>query len=930
VRRVLLVSMLIVIIAPMLAWLLLPRYSPWLLNTVLADSGFQFVGLDVERVGWRHLVLNKATLRSDGGAVLNIDGVEVYKLDQSTAFDISIAAVTLDLSKLGLSNATTGSSPTPAHSQQLLSSFLPSRLLEMVPSVKLELESFQILGQHPLDEFFVMAEHIHVESTSDSTELQSVVTFNSGDQRHKVALVASMRRNNIVQFTVSHVNAESPLVSLKAEIKPAAQSLGVNVDMDIGQGKSASLMAELKGTKRMMAVEGRAQFEFDVADQGVEQFFSEPQLTLLGETHAKVNDIQGGGTAAMAAAFQLDLDTTDWYFSLRHASDSPLPLLQLAATIEGVKHEFLVLIAHQLGFSGPVKGWPNLLKDLQMAHRNSLLARYSVNDKIVMSSEFNDLQWNGVLPLQPGFQFQTKAVTRASFAPLMEGLTKTSPIDPAMAETRFELEQGTAILPTQLTFNNTSVDIVIGHQAQLAAQALKGGDGLLERPVLGFAEQTVSIGYALNHVDPVDFELVADSWQTPTYRLYPLYLQGSVGYENGQYNVELESRAISAQKTHQGLPYVLPPISLNAEIRSALPSMTTQSAVTQAISGESMEVISEGLAIDVDFELFNECHATLLRGTLLQSRYLNLHVSQRFTENSTLKSWLNLGQLSNDIVRGKLEMLAKWDLAEYTLPLLELHFNDGRFAGDLGSMNAVQLSLSTLKAESGFEYMVEGGVQHMNIGAELTDFHYSAKLLPKAGSMGVAISQLDAAIFGGHVRVRDEFWQAGQDEEILLTLEDVDLAEVVETQHVSGLFTSGTLSGVQPIQISSEGAVSLLKGNLSSTEAGVIRYHSSLSDSSDFGEELKLTMEVLKNFQYDTLKTETEYRDGNLVLRSAIAGSNPDVAGGQKVNLNLNTEVGLNSSLQAMRLQAGLAAKIEKLFNPNTTISSMAYCQQSY
>lgn len=195
-------------------------------------------------------------------------------------------------------------------------------------------------------------------------------------------------------------------------------------------------------------------------------------------------------------------------------------------------------------------------------------------------------------------------------------------------------------------------------------------------------------------------------------------------------------------------------------------------------------------------------------------------------------------------------------------------------------------------------------------------------------SMSATIRQMNAKVLGGRVLIEDQRWVSGQDSVIRVQLDNVDLAEVIRTQNIENISTTGRMSGVLPVKLDEQG-LSLAGGYLSNTQGGVIRYRSAMSDSESLNQQLQLTLDVLENFKYQMLNTTVDYSEGNLVLRSNILGSNPDVAGGQKIDLNLNTEIELKSAFQAMRLQAGLEAQVENLFSGGNALSSQPFCQQS-
>jgi hypothetical protein len=122
--------------------------------------------------------------------------------------------------------------------------------------------------------------------------------------------------------------------------------------------------------------------------------------------------------------------------------------------------------------------------------------------------------------------------------------------------------------------------------------------------------------------------------------------------------------------------------------------------------------------------------------------------------------------------------------------------------------------------------------------------------------------------------------------------------------------------------------VQVLDGEMRSVDNGKIRYTTPLSKSADLNEQLKLTLDVLENFDYSSLSSKIVYDADTLLLKSSIVGKNPDIKNGQTINLNLNTEVGLKGAIEVMRIQSGIDSRIEKFVASKAAPNNKQYfCQ---
>ncbi len=352
----------------------------------------------------------------------------------------------------------------------------------------------------------------------------------------------------------------------------------------------------------------------------------------------------------------------------------------------------------------------------------------------------------------------------------------------------------------------------------------------------------------------------------------------------------------------------------------------------------NLDLAEEGLT-KADFWLNNMCQQRLVEGDW-QSRegasQLRLEADAFFSKQSTSKHWLNIDRLPLDVTKGELSAKLHIDtVGEKTTIAAEAKLLNGNILGEFGSFEGVQLRFSTPSSDSvdnRQEFSFETTVATANVGVDMHDIKATGVLNIQTQDDNkddyIVLNQASAKLFSGTISLQPGRIDFGDNMDVRVNITDVDLSEVVRTQQIDGLQTTGKVSGSLPVSISAGSAV-IDDGKLHNNNGGLIRYSSPLNSSTDLNEQLKLTLDVLENFNYEILNTQVNFNKGRLIFKSQISGNNPDVAGGQRVDLNLNTEVDMSSTMELLRLQSGLEAEIEQLLNNNLGgLSNTNICEQ--
>ena len=374
------------------------------------------------------------------------------------------------------------------------------------------------------------------------------------------------------------------------------------------------------------------------------------------------------------------------------------------------------------------------------------------------------------------------------------------------------------------------------------------------------------------------------------------------------------------------------------------------------------------LTLNADFSLSasslvlnNACDDLLFEGEWLAGSgsdagvgELHLKSTRFFSEKASLRRWLNFPDLPIEAVFGRLDASLDWFGSGS--PAIALEMKEGTFLGDFGMLEGVQFRLSSqalslleepLREESlpeesllsgrelnsvqAFQaYDFDGAVSRAELGVDLTNISFAGSLSLHEELLNLELSNMRAAVFGGELVVQPKSWvlDATSDIEINVEVTNFDLKELVASQGLTELNVLGEVSGILPIRIS-QGEFFIEDGLLADNDGGLIQYKSPLLQSPDLGSSMKLTLEVLENFDYQVLSTRASYNEGDLVLQSRIQGRNPNAAAGRAIDLNLNTTIELASSIKALRVISGIEQMVESYFDPNELVSMHRYCEQS-
>ena len=229
----------------------------------------------------------------------------------------------------------------------------------------------------------------------------------------------------------------------------------------------------------------------------------------------------------------------------------------------------------------------------------------------------------------------------------------------------------------------------------------------------------------------------------------------------------------------------------------------------------------------------------------------------------------------------------------------------GEWEPRIALRSAAPARLSIASIDTGFALQRASAVYEFTANSDFSTTRYdlTARNL-RAGFLGGEVAM--AAIAVNERAVPESFD---------LVLSGVDLGAVVELASYPELIVEGSVSGYLPLRLAADhdlSAVTVSEGLISALKpGGSIRY--SPLNAVTANQSLSLVNEALANYQFSTLDTTLDIaKDGEIELGVVLAGANPDMNGGQAINLNVNISDNLVDLLASLRASRELTEELEQ------------------
>ncbi len=308
----------------------------------------------------------------------------------------------------------------------------------------------------------------------------------------------------------------------------------------------------------------------------------------------------------------------------------------------------------------------------------------------------------------------------------------------------------------------------------------------------------------------------------------------------------------------------------------------------------------------------NQVDTAILANHNLQNSRGSLEIDLRefqFSDLVPLSSLISQRLVKGDVVSGSLSSKASitWKQQEdktrlyagqININLAELSgFVEDNFFVKLTSELTAEitnpLGLRTLDEQSAYIAKLDTG-----LAIEQIDWNYGFNT-----ALGeYYLKDLNSEVLGGNITISDfNFTAAKAENQLAVVMTSLDLESIVDLADYPGVAVDGLISGYLPLIISDNG-ITIEEGLVGAINpGGTIRYTPTNPISSG-NPSIQLVSDALSNYQYKTMNTEVDYdNNGDLTMEVQLQGFNPDMNGGQPINLNLNITDNIPMLLRSLR-----------------------------
>ena len=191
-------------------------------------------------------------------------------------------------------------------------------------------------------------------------------------------------------------------------------------------------------------------------------------------------------------------------------------------------------------------------------------------------------------------------------------------------------------------------------------------------------------------------------------------------------------------------------------------------------------------------------------------------------------------------------------------------------------------------------------VDELNVGVPITDVALNYQF--DASSHIVNVSSIFGKLLDGTISATDLSYDFSKERnDMTFGFSGLRLDHMLELAEYQGIEAIGAVSGELPVSII-DGKVKVDAGKLyADAPGGSIRY----LDAPPAGQgnpAMDLVNQALSNYQFESLESSIDYSpDGELLLGMQLRGHNPDMNGGQAINLNLNISDNIPTLLKSLR-----------------------------
>lgn len=916
-------SLVFLLLLALTTYALFPFFMPALVNYYARQNGIGQLEIELGYPSARGIAIEILALEQPSAGRLRVqDSYLSYGFLAAGPYRIDIGVVDLAPASAVANSGRAAIGP--------LSDHLPAAWLSRLPDFQLSIEKIRGLPRLSDVDGTIIVSNAMGLALSTRTRLQTQI---EQSPQHEITLViaAFMGRDNTVVIDI---------------YPPGAEQHGIHIAGDISHREG---VIEVAGSLRAKLAESPLAEVFAIPDldllQGLLQDLLRGELNAslnvaIADQHftslAGLNDLQlttsmqltpvdkTGNYLAIALNMEAGVNGGQWTLQLSGPGDRPDESAALVMSSVDRDHRLALRITEPLILTGvlsradkeqpagPGLGSVKPMPPANDAVKGELLLLYQHGNSSLATVRLKPL---ALTPL-PAMLDSPAAASLNYWLQTSVNVAAISELYPLAA---LQLDQAFLDVIASGHVSAESLLLKLDQGSQFSVASMTQGEIVLRELVIDFNPQQFKLDWEHPAIDQLTLAFAAKSLSSDGNELVDIQGDSTVSADSVQPSMQLAVTLEPVKLANNG-----------AEKPITIPRLLAFADIT--LSPERMP--------EVNFSLANACREQLFSGFWRQrtdhQASLKLALNRIFSASSSLRHWLNYPLLPLDLTRGEISAELAWTINEgrWTSPRLGLQLSAGGGLSAAGSFDGVQLRLSSKAIElpqaggiDGVLLEIDGELAAVDPGFTISNIQLKANVRNTGPGWRWQLRQFEASIFDGYITMTDQSGVLGEPAQLSMQLKNIDLEQLVATQQLRELQVTGRLNGELPLVVGG-GKFSLSKGELSNFQGGMIHYQSDISDSDNINEQLKLTLDVLENFNYTSLVSQVNYVEGRLKLQSAISGNNPDVAGGQLVNLNLNTEIDINSMLMALRFQSGIDAELDNYFNPGESATQpLLFCQ---
>jgi hypothetical protein len=194
-------------------------------------------------------------------------------------------------------------------------------------------------------------------------------------------------------------------------------------------------------------------------------------------------------------------------------------------------------------------------------------------------------------------------------------------------------------------------------------------------------------------------------------------------------------------------------------------------------------------------------------------------------------------------------------------------------------------------------------IRRLDPALPLDDVRIRFRLAPGPPAR-LLIERAETGFVGGRFSLADAVVAAEvPSQNVILSIEALDLGQLFELADIEELSGSGRLEGAIPIAIA-EGSVIIRDGRLRASGPGVLRFRSETAAVAlqSGGAPVEMMLEALRDFRYEALSATVDKAAGDdVTVTLYLKGHNPEVLEGHPFAINIDLSSNLASVFAALR-----------------------------